>query len=184
MVADEYLLIIFFLLPLLLLPLPLPQLLALGEHLQRRPLLLLHLLLPPQLILLHGPAVVLVHLPLLFHAPPLFVLAPPPALLAELEVLIPKVLLEMTLVAALLVDFFLQVVLGAHNFLEFSTLTEKHLLTGFKFMQQRSVVVIPTSREMILHYFFIEQFLLCVVLLDLALWPSGVDLAAPIVYPI
>jgi hypothetical protein len=74
----------------------------------------------------------------------------------------------MALIAALLVDFFLKVVVGAHDLLEFATLAEERLLTGFKFMQQRSVVVVPTSREMILYFFLIEHFLLSLALLDLS----------------
>jgi hypothetical protein len=74
----------------------------------------------------------------------------------------------MALIAALLVDFFLKVVVGAHDLLEFATLAEERLLTGFKFMQQRSVVVVPTSREMILDNFIIQQFDFGVVLLYFA----------------
>lgn len=135
LVSNKYLLIIFFLLPFLLLSLPLPHLLALGQHLHRRPLLLLHLLLSPYLFLLDCSAVVLMHLPLLFHISSLFVFPFSPSLLAQLQILIPKILLKIILIAALLIDFSLQKVLSPNNFLELSTLGVKHLLPDLKFMQ-------------------------------------------------
>lgn len=84
LIANHHLLIIFFLLSLFLLSLFLSHLLALSEDLHRSPLLLLHLLFPPHLILLHCPAVVLMHRPLLLHISPSFVFTPSPTLFAEL----------------------------------------------------------------------------------------------------
>jgi hypothetical protein len=135
LIANQHLLIIFFLLPLFLLSLSLPHLLALGKYLHRSSLLLLHLLLPPYLILLHRSAVVLVHLPLLLHVFPPFVLASPPSLLTELEILISEVLLKIVLVIALLVDLFLQIVLRPNNFFELSALGVEHFLPSFELMQ-------------------------------------------------
>ena len=135
LIANHHLLIVLFPLSLLFLPLSLPHLLALGEHLRRGPLLFLHLLLPPRLVLLHASAVVLMHLPLLLHVSPPFVLAPSPSLLAELQILIPKILLETVLVIALLVDFFLQKVLRPHNFFKFTALGVERLLPSFEFVE-------------------------------------------------
>ena len=84
LIANQHLLIIFFLLSLFLLSLSLPHLLALGKYLHRSSLLLLHLLLSPYLILLHRPAVVLMHLPLLLHVFPFLFLTSPPSLLTKL----------------------------------------------------------------------------------------------------
>ena len=135
LIANQHLLIIFFLLPLFLLSLSLPHLLALGKYLHRSSLLLLHLLLSPYLILLHRPAVVLMHLPLLLHVFSSFVLASPPSLLTELEILISEVLLKIVLVIALLVDLFLQIVLRPNNFFELSALGVEHFLPSFELMQ-------------------------------------------------
>lgn len=135
LIANQHLLIIFFLLPLFLLSLSLPHLLALGKYLHRSSLLLLHLLLSPYLILLHRSAVVLMHLPLLLHVFSSFVLASPPSLLTELEILISKVLLKIVLVIALLVDLFLQIVLRPNNFFELSALGVEHFLPSFELMQ-------------------------------------------------
>jgi hypothetical protein len=133
LIANQHLLIIFFLLPLFLLSLSLPHLLALSKYLHRSSLLLLHLLLPPYLILLHRSAVVL--MPLLLHVFPPFVLASPPSLLTELEILISEVLLKIVLVIALLVDLFLQIVLRPNNFFELSALGVEHFLPSFELMQ-------------------------------------------------
>ena len=135
LIANQHLLIIFFLLPLFLLSLSLPHLLALGKYLHRSSLLLLHLLLSPYLILLHRSAVVLMHLPLLLHVFSSFVLASPPSLLTELEILISEVLLKIVLVIALLVDLFLQIVLRPNNFFELSALGVEHFLPSFELMQ-------------------------------------------------
>lgn len=135
LIANHHLLIIFFLLPLFLLSLFLSHLLALSEDLHRSPLLLLHLLFPPHLILLHCPAVVLMHRPLLLHISPSFVFTPSPTLFAELQILITKILLEIVLVAALLIDLFLKIVLRPNYLLELSALGEKHLLSSLKLMQ-------------------------------------------------
>jgi hypothetical protein len=71
----------------------------------------------------------------LLHVFPPFVLASPPSLLTELEILISKVLLKIVLVIALLVDLFLQIVLRPNNFFELSALGVEHFLPSFELMQ-------------------------------------------------
>ena len=85
------------------------------------------------------------HLPLLLHIPSFFLFAPSPALLTELQILIPEALFETILIATLLADFFLKVLLGADNLLEFSALGVERLLPCFELVQKGAIVVVPIS---------------------------------------
>ena len=143
LVADHDLSVVLLFLSLLLLFLPPSHLLTHGQLLLGYSLLLLHGLSLPDVVLLHAPAVELVHFLLLLKGPPPFLLSPPLLLLSQLQILPAQLVLDLVLVALHTLDLPLHELMIVDCFLEVPSFLKQSLMPLLQFCDLRVVVVVP-----------------------------------------